>query len=115
MATVVSLHVPAESFNCIKVNDKKKLLRRGLYWSSTRRILGGRKRFSLRVLKAEDEEQLGKKKLESEEDQSIVKLNRENGFWISMKSIILSRKSDDEYRQAVAKVEEVLSSVSCFN
>jgi len=52
--------------------------------------------------------------------KSEVISKRESGFWSSLQSILLRNfmvgsKSDDEYRQAVVKVEGLLSSVSfCF-
>lgn len=47
-----------------------------------------------------------------------VKIKRENGFWSSLKSILLrnflmgSKLDDDEYRFACVRVEEVLSSIA---
>ncbi|XP_028751390.1 probable chlorophyll(ide) b reductase NYC1, chloroplastic isoform X1 [Neltuma alba] len=124
MATVVRLRVCPESFDylCFRGHHSRRSLRRGFCWSSSRMILGGG-HDGLRLnrcwaLKSENGGHLEEKRSESEgEDQILVNLNREKGFWVSMKSIMLKTfkanpKSDDEYRQAVAKVEEVLSSVA---
>lgn len=49
-----------------------------------------------------------------------VKVQRENGFWSNFRNVLLGNfvmgsKLDDEYRQAVVRVDEVLSKVSsCF-
>lgn len=129
MATVVKLHVYPKSFDplCFKDHHRRRSLRLGFRWSSSRRILGGHDGFSLKQCRAFQTEEAGdleEKQLESEGKLRNLKkneanLNRENGFWGSVKSLMLrafnaGSKSDDEYRRAVAKVEKVLHSVSSF-
>lgn len=120
MATVVKLHVFPESLN----QHKTRLLRRGFGSCPSPGVLGfGHKnydQFSVKVCRAfrtEDGGDVKEKKFRNLK-KNEEKTKRESGFWSSLKSILLRNfmvgsKSDDEYRQAVVKVEGLLSSVSC--
>lgn len=120
MATVVKLHVFPDSFN----QHRTRLLRRGFGPSSSPGVLGfghNCEGFSVkqcRAFRTEDGGDLKEKKFRNLK-KNEVNCKRESGFWNSLKSIMLRNfmlgsKSDDEYRQAVVKVEEVLSFVSCL-
>ena len=139
----MKFHVCSEScFNHLCFTDQHRhgtrSLRQGFRWSSSPGNLGlgvgghrcdGLSLKQCKAFKTEDGgEELNEKKVESEENfgnskKSEVKLERENEFWNSVKSIVLRTlklgskfaDNDDEHLRAVAKVEEVLSAVSCFN
>lgn len=119
MATVVKLHVVPECLN----QQKTRSLRRGFGSCPSPGVLGFGHycdRFSVKVCRAfrtEDGGDVKEKKFRNLK-KNEEKTKRESGFWSSLKSILLRNfmvgsKSDDEYRQAVAKVEGLLSSVSC--
>ena len=120
MATFVKLHLCPETSRSICFfsghHHRRRTtssLCRGGFGSSIDRV-------SLklcRAFRAEDGGDLKEKKNRNNSRKDEVKLKRENGFWGSIGSIMLgtfklASKSDDEYRLALAKVEEVLSSVS---
>ena len=78
-----------------------------------------------RAFRTEDGGDLKEKKVGNEGKfrnlkKSEVNLKKGNEFWNSVKTIVLrtfkgtSNSDDDEHRRAMAKVEEVLSSVSCL-
>lgn len=114
MAALVKLHLCPESFNNLCFRDPRRT-------TSIRRGRFGHDGASLKVcraFRAEDGGDLKEKKCQNLK-KNEVKLESEKGFWSSINSIMLSTfklatKSDDEHRLAVAKVEEVLSSVSCL-
>ena len=121
MATVVKIHVFPDSFNS---QHRTRLLRRGYGASSSPGVLGFGHNCEVlsvkqcRAFRTEDGGDLKEKKIRNLK-KNEVKTKTEGGFWSSFKSIMLKNflggsKLDDEYRQAVVKVEEVLSSVSCF-
>jgi chlorophyll(ide) b reductase len=72
-----------------------------------------------RAFKSEDGGGLKEKKWRNLKKKE-VKLQIENGFWSNFRNVLLGNfmmgsKLDDEYRQAVVRVDEVLSKVSsCF-
>lgn len=119
MATVVKFHVFPEI-----LNQNRSM--RGFGCSSSSGVVGFRHNcdgVSLKKCRAFKNEYGGgdskEKKLQPLK-KNEVNLKRESGFWSSFKSILLRNfmmgsKLDDEYRFAVVRVEEVLSSVSsCF-
>ncbi|XP_057447135.1 probable chlorophyll(ide) b reductase NYC1, chloroplastic isoform X2 [Lotus japonicus] len=118
MATVVKLHVFPESFNI----HGKRLLRRGFGSSSSPGVLGLGHNFDgfsvkqCRAFKSEESEGLKEKKIRTLK-KNEVKIRRESGFWSSLNSVLLRNfmggsKSEDEFHQAMVKVEEVLSSIA---
>lgn len=132
MATVVKLHVFPESFNN---QQQHRLRRKGFGCSTSLGVFGfGHNNncdiglFSVKKCRAFKTEEGGggdlkEKKFRTLKRNEVKELKRESGFWSSLRSILLRNfmvgsKSDDEYRHAVVRVEEVLSSVSssfcCF-
>lgn len=124
-ATVVKLHLFPESLN----QHRTKFFRKGFGSCNSPGVLGfghnceGLSVKVCRAFRTEDGGDLKEKKFRNLK-KNEVKTQRENGFWSSLKSILLRNfmvgsKSDDEYRQAVVKVEGLLSAVrfcfSCFN
>jgi chlorophyll(ide) b reductase len=120
MATIVKLQVFPE----INLNHHK--LRRGFGSSNSSGVFGFGHNFNgllslkkCRAFKSEDSGDFKEKKIRNLK-KNEVKIHRENGFWSSFRSILLGNfmvgsKLDDEYRQAVVRVDEVLSKVSsCF-
>ena len=75
-----------------------------------------------RLFWGEDGGEVEEKVMESDTEYGIlmeneVKLEKGDGFWKSMKSAVFGvskfgSQSQDEYKKAVAKVDEVFSSVS---
>jgi len=114
MATVVKLHVFPEGLN----SHRRRL--QGFGWCPSPGVVGfghNCDRFSGRECRAFRTEDGEKKSRTLKKSEGISK--RESGFWSSLQSILLRNfmvgsKSDDEYRQAVVKVEGLLSSVSFF-
>lgn len=113
MATLVKLHLCPESFNNLGFKGHRRT-------TSLRPSFGhdGPSLKQCRAFRTEEGGDLKEKRYRNLKTNE-VKLRRENGFWSSVNSILLSTfklasKSDDEYRLALAKVEEVLSSVSFF-
>ncbi|KAK7314470.1 hypothetical protein VNO77_32995 [Canavalia gladiata] len=119
MATVVKLQVFPESLN----QNRTRLFKRGNFGPYTSPgVLGFGHNcdgFSVKVCKAFRTEDGGDPKekkiqnLKKGEEKPI----RESGFWSSLQSILLRNfmvgsKLDDEYRQAVVKVEGLLSSIA---
>ncbi|KAE9586029.1 putative chlorophyll(ide) b reductase [Lupinus albus] len=117
MATVVKLHVFPESFN----QHRTRLLRSSFFGpsnnSSSPRVLGfghnyeGLSVKQCRAFRSEDGGDLKEKKIRTLK-KNEVNPKRESGFWNSLKYILLGSKSDDVYRHAVVKVEEVLSVIA---
>ncbi|XP_028774037.1 probable chlorophyll(ide) b reductase NYC1, chloroplastic [Neltuma alba] len=112
MATLVKLRLAPESFNHLCFSDHHRR-------TSSLRPGSCRDGLSLKPCKAFRTEDGGdlKEKRHRNLKKHEVKLKRENGFWSSVNSMMLSTfklgsKSEDEYRLAVAKVEEVLSSIA---
>ncbi|CAL0332527.1 unnamed protein product [Lupinus luteus] len=113
MATVVKLHVFPESFN----QHRTRFLRSSFFGPSTNsphRVLGfghnceGLSLKQCRAFRSEDGGDLKEKKIRTLK-KNEVNSKRESGFWNSLKCILLGSKSDDVYRLALVKVEEVLS------
>ncbi|XP_054785597.1 probable chlorophyll(ide) b reductase NYC1, chloroplastic isoform X2 [Prosopis cineraria] len=111
MTTLVKLRLTPESFSnlCFSNHRRTSSLRRGSCHDGA----------SLRPCKAFRTEDGGdlKEKKRRNLKKDVVKLKREYGFWSSVNFILsntfkVGSKSDDEYRLAVAKVEEVLSSIA---
>ncbi|OIW08907.1 hypothetical protein TanjilG_05883 [Lupinus angustifolius] len=116
MATVVKLHVFPESFN----QHRTRLLRSSFFGPSTSsppRVLGfghnceGLSVKQFRAFRSEDGGDLKEKKIRTLK-KNEVNSKRESGFWNSLKYILLRSKSDDVYRHALVKVEEVLSVIA---
>lgn len=121
MATLVKLHLFPESLS----SHRTRLLKREFGSCPSSGVVGfghNSDRFSVRECRAFRTEDGGdaKDKKSRNLKKSEVISKRESGFWSSLQSILLRNfmvgsKSDDEYRQAVVKVEGLLSSVSfCF-
>lgn len=117
----MKLHVFPDSLN----SHKTRIFRRGFGSCPSPGVLGfghDCDRFSVRECRAFRTEDGGdaKEKKSRNLKKSEVNSKRESGFWSSLQSILLRNfmvgsKTDDEYRQAVVKVESLLSSVSsCF-
>lgn len=69
-----------------------------------------------RAFKSEDGGDVKEKKLRNLK-KNEVKAQRENGFWSNFRNVLLGNfmmgsKLDDEYRQAVVRVDEVLSKIA---
>lgn len=112
MTTLVKLRLLPEGLNSLCLRDRRKTssFRRGSYGG------GGVSVKSCRAFRTEEGGDLKGKKHQNLK-KSEVELKKENGFWSSVNSVIKSTfmvgsNSEDEYRLAMAKVEEVLSSVS---
>ncbi|RYR57424.1 hypothetical protein Ahy_A05g023164 isoform A [Arachis hypogaea] len=120
MATVMKIHVFPESFS----NQHRTRFHRSGSSSSSLGVLGfGHNCEGLyvkqqcRAFRTEDGGDLKDKKIRNLKKNDELKDKRVGGFWNSLRSILLRNfmmgsKSDDEYRQAVVKVEEVLSSIA---
>lgn len=77
-----------------------------------------------RSFRGEDGGEVEEKEMESERKYGVLmenelKLEKEDGFWKSLKSAVFGvskfgSKSRDEHEKAVAKVDEVFSSVSLY-
>ncbi|WJX30063.1 putative chlorophyll(ide) b reductase nyc1, chloroplastic, variant 2 [Trifolium repens] len=116
MATIVKLQVFPE----INLNHHK--LRRGFGSSNSSGVFGFGHNFNglslkkCRAFKSEDSGDFKDKKIRNLK-KNEVKIHRENGFWNSFRSVLLGNfmvgsKLDDEYRQAVVRVDEVLSKIA---
>jgi len=117
--TIVKLQVFPEC------NLNKHKLRNGFGSSnSSSRVFGFGQNFGglclkkCRAFKSEDGGDVKEKKLRNLK-KNEVKVQRENGFWSNFRNVLLGNfmmgsKLDDEYRQAVVRVDEVLSKVSSF-
>ncbi|MED6113965.1 putative chlorophyll(ide) b reductase nyc1, chloroplastic, variant 3 [Stylosanthes scabra] len=126
MATVVKIHVFPESFSN---QHRTRFHRTSSYGSSSSSSSLGVLRFGhnfeglyvrqqCRAFRTEDGGDLKDKKIRNLKKNNEFKDKRVvGGFWSSLRAILLRNfmigsKSDDEYRQAVVKVEEVLSSIA---
>ncbi|GAU37208.1 hypothetical protein TSUD_144410 [Trifolium subterraneum] len=116
MATIVKLQVFPE----INLNHHK--LRRGFGSSNSSGVFGFGHNFNglslkkCRAFKSEDSGDFKEKKIRTLKKNEL-KFQRENGFWSSFRSVLLGNfmvgsKLDDEYRQAVVRVDEVLSKIA---
>lgn len=112
--TIVKLHVFPEC----NLNQHK--LRKGFGSNSSSGVFGFGHNFdglSLKKCRAFKGEDGGDRKFRNLK-KNEVKLERKNGFWSSFKNVLLGNSlrnyklDDDEYRQAVVRVDEVLSKVS---
>ncbi|XP_027357598.1 probable chlorophyll(ide) b reductase NYC1, chloroplastic isoform X2 [Abrus precatorius] len=118
MTTVVKLHVYPEILN----QHRTRLSRKGFGSCTSPGVLGfghncdGLYVKGCRAFRSEDGGDLKEKKFRNLK-KNEVKFKRESGFWTSLRSILwrnfmVGSKSDDEYRQAVVKVEVILSSIA---
>ncbi|MED6113552.1 putative chlorophyll(ide) b reductase nyc1, chloroplastic [Stylosanthes scabra] len=122
MATVVKIHVFPEGFSN---QHRTRFHRSSSYGSSSslgvlrfgHNCEGVYVRQQCRAFRTEDGGDLKDKKIRNLKKNDELKVKRVGGFWSSLRAILLRNfmigsKSDDEYRQAVVKVEEVLSSIA---
>ncbi|KAJ7969609.1 Chlorophyll(Ide) b reductase [Quillaja saponaria] len=117
MAMVVKLRLFPDSLDRFCFKDSYRIRR-----SRSKRVLGGFCLKQCRALRSESggdlkENLVGSVGKSGNLKEHEVKLKRGNGFWTSLKSMVLGAfsvvsQSDDEYKEAVAKVEEVLSSIA---
>lgn len=124
---ITKLQVYPQSVDHFSFNERwrTKLVRRG----SLKSAFGVHKgRYGLcmqqcRSFRSEDGGQVDEKKKESEGKQGSLKENEDKlkngrGFWSALKVAVcgvggLGSQSNEEHSKAVAKLEEVFSSVSC--
>lgn len=122
MATLTKLHLYPPSIDhfsfCLK-DHQGTGLRLGNFPSGPRL---GRGRCGLHVLpcrsfRGEDGSELEEKEIKNLKEEQRRKFKNGNGFWGSCKSAVSgfgksSSQSSDDYNKALAKLEEVFSSVS---
>lgn len=117
MATVAKIQFFSDCLN-------QQRLRKGFCSYTSSGVLGFGHNFDglkkCRAFKNEDGGEVKEKKIRNLKKNYEVKVQRESGFWNSFRSVLLGNlmvgsKLDDEYRQAVVRVDEVLSKVnSCL-
>ncbi|XP_058763262.1 probable chlorophyll(ide) b reductase NYC1, chloroplastic [Vicia villosa] len=112
--TIVKLHVFPEC----NLNQHK--LRKGFGSNSSSGVFGFGHNFdglSLKKCRAFKGEDGGDRKFRNLK-KNEVKVERKNGFWSSFRNVLLGKSmrsyklDDDEYRQAVVRVDEVLSKIA---
>lgn len=127
-AALTRLHIYPQAIDHFSFGEQLRngLPRQGFLWSGS----GGlhRDRHGLyvhrcRSFRSDDEGEVGEKKNISEKKCKVVKesedkLKEGDGFWSTLKHAVsgfgrLDSQSNEEHTKAVAKLEEVLSSVSC--